>query len=105
VLHFAARWPVAVQSDWSWSVRWGIRRLGRPADAIHLVQAFTRLCRRDAARGTSKQPKAKSRLEPTDGLAQRRLGNAELRSRSRKVAFARNREVGKEIIDVFALHL
>ena len=46
-----------------------------------LEQALARLGRRDAARGAGQQPQPEPRLEPADGLAQRRLRDAELAPR------------------------
>ena len=68
-------------------------------------QAFTRLGRGDAARGASQQPKAKSCLQPANGVAQRRLGNPKLCSRLGEASLSRNSEEGDEIVKVFALHL
>ena len=42
-------------------------------------QALARLGRRDAARGAGQQPQAEPLLQPADGVAQRRLRDAELR--------------------------
>ena len=65
-------------------------------------QAFARLGRRDAARGAGQQPKTEPFLESADGVAERRLRNAELRCRPGETALLRDREEGDEIIEVFA---
>src|SRR2546429_756947 len=55
-----------------------------------LEQSFTRLGARDAACGTGQQSKAKSRLEPANGVAQRRLRNPKLRRRLGEAPLSRD---------------
>ncbi len=43
-------------------------------------------------------------LEPADGVAERRLRNAELRGGAGEAALARDGEEGNEIVDVLARH-
>ena len=58
----------------------------------------------DAARRARQQPQTKPFLESTDGVAQRRLRYPQLGSRFGEAPFARDREKGKEIVDVLARH-
>ena len=67
-------------------------------------QAFARLGRRDAARGAGQQPKPEPLFESADGVAERRLRNAELRRGPGEAPLPRHRQEGEEIVDVFARH-
>ena len=67
-------------------------------------QALARLGRRDAARGAGQQPKAEPLLEPADGVAERRLRNAELRRGPGEAPLPRDREEGKQIVEMSARH-
>ena len=58
-------------------------------------QALARLGRRDAAGGAGQQPQAKPRLQPAQGLAQRRLRDAELRGGAGEAALPRDGEEGR----------
>ena len=67
-------------------------------------QPLAGLGRRDAARGAGQQPQAEPLLQPADGVAERRLRNAELRRGPGEAALPRHREEGEEIVDVLARH-
>ena len=67
-------------------------------------QALARLGRRDAAGGAGQQPQAEPFLEAADGVAERRLRDAELRRRPGEAALPRDREEGEKIVEVFARH-
>ena len=66
-------------------------------------QAFARLGRRDAARGAGQQPETKPFLKPADGVAERRLRNAELRCCPGETALLRDRQEDKKIVEVPSL--
>ena len=68
-------------------------------------QALARFRRRDAARGAGQEPNAEPRFEFADGVAQRRLRDAELRGRLREAALSRDGQEGQEVIQISALHL
>ena len=67
-------------------------------------QAFARLRRRDAARGPCQQPNAEPRFEFANGMAERRLRDAELRCRIGETAFPRHGHEGQQVVEVAALH-
>ena len=67
-------------------------------------QALARRRRRDAARGAGQEPHAQPGLHPANGVAQRRLGNAELGRGLGEAALARDRHESQEIIEIAALH-
>ena len=68
-------------------------------------QAFARFRRRDAARGAGQQPDAEPRFELADGVAQRRLRDAELRRRLGEAPLPPDGEESDEVIEMSALHL
>src|SRR5438552_10343107 len=59
----------------------------------------------NAARRAGQKANAKPRLELTDGLAQRRLRNAELCGRFRETSLVRHGDERSEVIQTSALHL
>ena len=63
-------------------------------------QAFAGFGRRDAARGAGQQPDAQPRFESADGVAQRRLRDAELRRGLGEAALARHGDEGDEVVEV-----
>jgi hypothetical protein len=68
-------------------------------------QALTGFGRRDAARGARQEPNAESGFELADGMAQRRLRNAELRRSFGETALTPDRQEGQKVVHVSALHL
>jgi len=67
-------------------------------------QALARLGGRDAAGGARQQSQPQPGLQPAHRMAQRRLGNPELRCRSGEAALLRYGEEGQKSIQVFACH-
>ena len=61
-------------------------------------QALARLGRRHAARGAGQQPQPEPRLEPADGVAERRLGDAELRRGPGEAPLPRHGEEGEQVV-------
>jgi hypothetical protein len=68
-------------------------------------QTFPRFGRSDAARGAGEQANFQPRFEFTNGVAERRLRNAELRRGLGETAFARHRDKGEKVVEIGALHL
>ena len=67
-------------------------------------QTLARLGQGDAARRAGQQPKAEPRLQSADGVAQRRLGNAELGGSLGEAPLARDRDEGEEVVQIVAAH-
>jgi hypothetical protein len=67
-------------------------------------RALAGLGRRDAAGRAGQQPEAKPRLEPADGLAQRRLRDAELRSGTGEAPLPSHGEEGHDVVKVRTGH-
>ena len=67
-------------------------------------QALAGLGRRHAARGAGQQAQAEPLLQPADGVAQRRLRDAELRRRPGETALPRDGEEGEQIAGVVPVH-
>ena len=63
-------------------------------------QALAGLGRRDAARGAGQQPEPEPLFESADGVAERRLRNAELRGGPGEAPLLRHGEEGQEVVDV-----
>src|SRR5208337_4922336 len=72
------------------------------ADAAQ--QALARLGRGDAAGGAHQQPKPEPLFESTDGVAQRRLRDADLAGGSGEASLPRHGEEGEKVVDVLARH-
>ena len=67
-------------------------------------QAFARLGGRHAARGPAQQPQPEPRLEPANGVAERRLGHAELGRGPREAPLPRHGEEGQQVVEALARH-
>jgi hypothetical protein len=61
-------------------------------------QSFARFRWRDAARGACQQPNSEPSFELTDGVAERRLRNAQLRCGLREAALSPYGQEGQEVI-------
>jgi hypothetical protein len=70
-----------------------------------VTQAFACFRWRDAARGAGQEPKSQPSFEFADGVAERRLGNAQLRCCFRETAFSPYGQKRQEIVRIFALYL
>ena len=68
-------------------------------------QTFARFRRRDASRGAAKKPNPKPLFEFSDGMAQRRLGDAQLRGGLREAALSRDGDKGQKVVQTATLHL
>jgi hypothetical protein len=56
-------------------------------------------------RGSSQKSQTQSSFEAADGVAQRRLRNAELRRRPREAALPRDGEESKDVVQILPKHL
>jgi hypothetical protein len=70
-----------------------------------MKQALARFGWRDTARGAGQEPNSQPSFEFTDGVAERRLGNAQLRCGFGEAALSPYGEKGQEVIQISALHL
>jgi len=61
--------------------------------------------RHNAARGAGEEADPEPLLDGTDGVAERRLGNTELRRRAGETPFPCHCEEGEQVIDVLSWHL
>ena len=67
--------------------------------------AFAGFGGRDAPCGSSQKSQPQSSFEAADGVAQRRLRNAELRRRPCEAAIPRDGEESEDVIQIFPQHL
>ncbi|MNR22945.1 hypothetical protein D3C85_1399320 [compost metagenome] len=72
-------------------------------DVLH--QSLSGFRRGDAARGPREQPDTHPGLKRTDRVAQRRLGNAELRRRACEASLMRNGNESQQVVVAVSLHL
>ena len=69
-----------------------------------MVKALACFGRRDATGGSGKEPKSQPGFELTNGMAERRLGNAEFCRGLGKAALSRYGQKGQQVIQVATLH-
>ena len=90
--------PAGFSRKLAYGLELGVDLLKAGSDGAQ--QALARLGRRDAACRARQQPNPKPCFEFANGMAQRRLRNAELCRRLGKASLPRDGEKGEEIIEV-----